>query len=101
MYRHHIAVSKDYMTISVGGFDGTIHIYGWNAQMTMQEKLVITYPRVFINPRTITFTFLRGAQFLVMGGERELVSVYDLVLDREVVLLSHQSEFVDHVWMEA
>jgi WD40 repeat protein len=80
------------MTFAIGGMDGTIHIYDWSQGIPPIERGVVNYPRTFTKPRTITFSFIHGSHFLVIGGEDETATIYNLAENRRMGTLEHQSE---------
>jgi hypothetical protein len=83
------------MIYAVGGWSGTdgrIYLYNWTPQDPLVQRTVIHYPRVLITPRSITFTFLHNSQFMVIGGEDEIVRIHDLIDGHQVAILHHQSE---------
>jgi hypothetical protein len=90
--RHFVSVSIDSTTFAIGGLDGTIHIYDWRQQISPVERGIVNYSRTFITPRSITFSFMHGSQFLVVGGEDETAIVYNLAENRRIGTLEHQSE---------
>jgi hypothetical protein len=92
-FRHYVSVSENTMIYAVGGWDeidSHIHVYEWRLQGSPVEKVVVIYPRLFISPRSITFSFLKESHFLVIGGEDEVVEVYNLVDNHKVATLKHQ-----------
>jgi WD40 repeat protein len=89
------------MTFAVGGLDGSIHIYDWRHDKTAVERDTLHYTRIFMIPRSITFCFMHGSQFLMVGGEDRIVAIFNLVDKRQVVTLEHQRkklllEFLDY-----
>jgi hypothetical protein len=80
----------------VGGFDGSLHIYDWEPGVDRQEIAVLSYPRVFTEPRPISFSFFHGSHFLLVGSEEDEVLIFDTVSKREIAVLKHQSKFYVH-----
>jgi WD40 repeat protein len=91
--RHFVAVSSDCLTFAVAGLNGSIHIYGWESGRSPLEKVAVTYNRTYIIPRSITLSFFHGSRFLLVGGEAEHATIFDLTNDLNVSHLSHQSKF--------
>jgi hypothetical protein len=81
------------MTFAVGGLDGSIHVYAWSLHEKPYEKAVVYYRTSLKIPQTVTFCFIHGSRYLVVGGDAEVATVFDLVDSREVAELIHQSKF--------
>lgn len=85
------------MTFAIGGADGSIRIYDWREKIGHGEpieKQRVFYSRIYIHPRSITFKFLYGSRFLVVGGEGETAVIINLMNSQQVGTLDHQSTYV-------
>ena len=82
------------MTFAVGGLDGSVHVYAWSLQEKPSEKAVVYYQTSLKVPQTVTFCFIHGSRYLVVGGEAEIATVFDLMDGRKVAELIHQSEVI-------
>lgn len=89
--RRHIAASNDALTFAVGDLDGVIHIYRWEANNLPSEMSSICYPRAYIVPRPVTFTFFHGARFLLVGSEEGEAIVLDLMIKARAASFQHPS----------
>jgi hypothetical protein len=79
------------MSIAVADFNGYIHLYEWHANSAeMSTRACISYPRVYQDPQSITFSYFHGGQLLLLGGERHEALVINLATQREVAKLEHQ-----------
>lgn len=90
--RNHVAVATDSLTFAVGGTDGTIHVYDWESRRKTTERTVVDYRRSYLEPRPITFSFMFGSRFILVGGEEEVATVIHVDSAQHMASLYHQSE---------
>jgi hypothetical protein len=77
----------------VGGSNGSLHVYDWEPG-ALQEIAVLFYPRIFSEPHPITFSFVHGSHFLLVGSEEDEALLFNTVNKREIAILKHQSKWL-------
>jgi len=83
----------DSFSFAVGGLDGTIHVYNWKQHPSPFEMAVLTYLRIYVHPRSISFPFLNGSHILLIGSEGEDPFIYDIVRSRKIAQLTLQGGY--------